>query len=233
MQNHVRTAVILAGGEGLRLRPLTNDNPKAMITVAGKPLLHWIIEWLKQNHVSNIVIGVAYKKEKIMDYFKDGKQLGVTIQYSNHTVDGGTAEGFRLAIERFVDDDLFLGMNGDELVDLRISEFVDFHRAQGGIATIAVGPLRSPYGVVEISENDVIGFQEKPILFSYNVSVGIYVLSKEITRYLPEKGDIERRCFPQLAAARKLKAYVHKGFWATINTMKDLEDAEKQLMEKA
>jgi len=213
----------------LRLRPLTTDNPKAMVIVAGKPLLHWIIEWLKQNQIFNVVIGVAYRKEKIIDYFGDGKQFGVRIRYSEHTVEGGTAEGFRLAISRFVDDDIFLGMNGDELVDIPISEFVDFHRSAGGTATIAVGPLRSPYGVVEIKDNDVIGFKEKPILFSHLVSVGTYVFSREIMNYLPERGDIERTCFPELAAARKLKAYVHKGFWATINTIKDLEDVEKQL----
>ena len=216
----------------MRLRPLTDDNPKAMISVAGKPLLHWIIEWLKQNQIFNIVIGVSYKKEKIVDYFEDGRQLGVRIRYSEHTVNGGTGEGFRLAISRFVDDDIFLGMNGDELVDIPVSEFVNFHRSAGGIATIAVGPLRSPYGVVDIQGSDVIGFKEKPIIFSHYVSVGTYVLSREFTRYLPQRGDIERTCFPELAATRKLKAYVHKGFWATINTVKDLEDAEKQLAER-
>ncbi len=229
MHNPVRTAIILAGGEGLRLRPLTNDNPKAMIMVAGKPLLQWIIERLKHDQIFKIVIGVAYKKEKIMDYFKDGKQFGVTIQYSNHTVEGGTGEGFRLAIRRFVDDEMFLGMNGDELVDIRIPKFVNFHRSAGGIATIAVAPLRSPYGVVDIQGNDVIGFKEKPTLFSHYVSVGNYVLSREIIPYLPDKGDIERTCFPELAAAGKLKAYVHKGFWTTINTIKDLKNAEELL----
>ena len=216
----------------MRLRPLTNENPKSMIIVAGKPLLQWVIEWLKQNQIFNIVIGVAYRKEKIIDYFEDGKKFGVTIRYSNHTVEGGTGEGFRLAIKSFVDDDIFLGMNGDELVDIPVSEFVEFHRSAGGIATIAVGPLRSPYGVVDIQDNDVVDFKEKPILFSHHVSVGTYVLSREIVHYLPERGDIERTCFPQLAAARKLKAYVHKGFWATINTVKDLEDVEKQLAGK-
>jgi NDP-sugar pyrophosphorylase family protein len=200
-----------------------------MIIVAGKPLLAWVIEWLKQNQIFNMIIGVAYRKEKIMDYFDDGKQLGVRIRYSNHTVEGGTGEGFRLAISRFVDDQVFLGMNGDELVDIRVSDFADFHRSAGGIATIAVGPLRCPYGVVDIRGKDVVGFQEKPVLFAHNVSVGAYIFSREILDYLPDRGAIERTCFPQLAAARKLKAYVHKGFWATINTIKDLDDAEKQL----
>ena len=228
-QNEVRTAVILAGGEGLRLRPLTVDSPKAMIPVAGKPLLQWIIEWVKRNKIRNVVVGVAYKKEKVMDYFKDGAQMGVTIKYSNHTVEGGTGEGFRLAIERHVDDDVFLAMNGDELVDLNVSDFVAFHISQGGIATIALGPLRSPYGVAELDGSDIVGFLEKPILWTHRVSVGTYVFSRDILNYLPEKGDVERAVFPRLASMGRLKAYIHNGFWATINTLKDLEDVEKQL----
>lgn len=223
------TAVVLAGGQGLRLRPLTNDAPKAMVIAAGKPLLQWIIEWLKRNGVHNIVIGVAYKREKVMDYFGDGKRFGVSIEYSAHTVEGGTSEGFRRAIERHVNDEVFLAMNGDELVDLSASDFVEFHSLNKGIATIAVGPLRSPYGVVRLEGNDVIGFDEKPILRSHYVSMGTYVFSRQILEYLPETGDIERTAFPVLSSMRKLKAYVHDGFWATVNTMKDLEDIEHQL----
>jgi len=230
--NRIKTAVILAGGEGLRLRPLTNDSPKAMTVAAGKPLLQWVLEWLRQNLVQNIVIGVAYKKGKIIDYFGDGKRFGVTINYSSHTVEGGTAEGFRLAIERYVDDDVFVAMNGDELVDLVVSDFARHHFSNGGIATIAVGPLRSPYGVVELEGKDVVGFQEKPIIRSHYVSVGTYIFSREIVEYLPEKGDIERTTFPKLASMRKLKAYVHDGFWATVNTLKDLEDVEYELKRK-
>jgi len=228
-QDKVKTAVVLAGGEGLRLRPFTNDTPKAMILANGKPLLQWILEWLRDNGVDNIVIGVAYKKEKVMEYFQDGTRFGVTIRYSNHTVEGGTAEGFRLAIERYVDEDVFLAMNGDELVDLNVNDFAAYHRSNGGIATIAVGPLRSPYGVVELDGKDVIGFQEKPILRSHYVSIGTYVFSRKIVDYLPDTGDVERTAFPKLASLRKLRAYVHDGFWATVNTIKDLEDVENQL----
>ena len=228
-QNKVKTAVILAGGEGLRLRPLTADSPKAMIPVAGKPLLQWVLEWLKRNDVRNLVIGVAYKKEKIMDYFRDGRQMGLTIKYSNHTVEGGTGEGFRLAIERHVDDDVFLAMNGDELVDLNVHDFAAFHYSNDGLATVAVGPLRSPYGVVELDGTDITSFLEKPILRSHYVSVGTYIFSHAVLDYLPEKGDVERVAFPRLASMRKLKAYIHNGFWATVNTHKDFEDVEKQL----
>lgn len=225
----IQTAVVLAGGEGLRLRPITSEIPKAMIPIAGKPLLQWVLEWLKFNSISNIAIGVAYRKEKIMEYFGDGKRFGISIRYSTHTVEGGTAEGFKLAIQRHVEDNTFLAMNGDELVDINVSEFADRHRALGGVGTIAVGPLRSPYGVVEMDGGDIVAFQEKPILRSHFVSVGAYIFSNEILNYLPEKGDVERTAFPKLASEKKLKAYVHNGFWATVNTMKDLQDVENQL----
>ena len=225
----IETAVILAGGEGLRLRPLTNDIPKAMITVAGKPLLQWVIEGLRKHGVQKIVVGVAYKKEKVIDYFGNGKDFGVKIDYSNHTVEGGTSEGFRLAIERHVSDDIFVAMNGDELVTLDLPDFVKCHCSSGGLATVAIGPLRSPYGVVELEGNDIVGFQEKPILRSHFVSIGTYIFSHEVLDYLPDTGDIERTAFPRLVSMRKLKAYTHAGFWATVNTMKDLQDVEDQL----
>lgn len=221
--------MVLAGGQGLRLRPLTDDCPKAMILAAGKPLLEWVLEWLRANGISNIVIGVAYKKEKVMDYFGDGKRFGGTISYSNHTVEGGTSQGFRLAIERHVRDEIFLAMNGDELVDVNVSRLAEFHSANGGIATIAVGPLRSPYGLVELKGTDVIRFQEKPVIRSHHVSIGTYMFSRNILDYLPETGDIERTTFPNLVSMQKLKAYIHEGFWAAVNTVKDLEDVENQL----
>lgn len=229
MGDKVRTAVILAGGAGLRLRPLTDEIPKGMIAVAGKPLLQWILEWLGRSGVSDIVLGVAYKKEKIMDYFEDGNRFGLNIKYSIHTLEGGTSEGFRLAIERDVKDKVFLAMNGDELVDINVAQFEAYHRANGGIATIAVSPLRSPYGVVQLDGRNVVGFQEKPILRSHYVSVGTYAFSRQIVEYLPDRGDVERTVFPRLASMQKMKAYIHEGFWATINTVKDLEDVENQL----
>src|SRR6266705_7161059 len=98
-----KTAVILSGGESLRLRRINHDIPKRLVEVGGRPVLEWVVEWLQQNRVTDLVIGVAYLKEKIMRYFGNGGKFGVDIQYSVHTVEGGTSEGFRLAISRYVD----------------------------------------------------------------------------------------------------------------------------------
>lgn len=185
----IETAVVLAGGLGERLRPFTNDRPKAMVEVAGKPLLFWVLRWLRSNQVRRVVIGVAFRKEKIIDYFGDGHQADLEIKYSTHTVEGGTVEGFRLAIERHVKDETFFAMNGDELTNVRLQELADFHRSQKATATITVSPLRSPFGVIDTDGPDIVAFREKATIDSINVSIGVYVFQHEILDYLPDRPD--------------------------------------------
>jgi len=112
--------VVLAGGPGIRLKPLTDRVPKALVELAGKPIIQWVIEWLRLNGVDNIILGVAHLKEEIIKYLGDGSNLGVNITYSTHTVEGGTGEGFRLAISRYVSDGVFFALNGDQITDLRL-----------------------------------------------------------------------------------------------------------------
>jgi len=225
----VDTAVILAGGPGLRLRPLTDDRPKAMIKVAGRPMLEWALLGLRKNGIREVIIGIAYKGERIMEHFQNGRNLGLNIQYSTHTVEGGTGEGFRLAIERYVRNKTFFGMNGDELTDVRFQDLLRFHCEHGGTATIAVSPLRSPFGVVDIRGSDVLAFREKPMIDSVRVSIGVYVFERDILDYLPKRGEIEKTAFPRLAQDGKLKAFEHNGFWMTVNTMKDLTEVEQEI----
>jgi len=219
--------VILAGGEGVRLRPLTYDMPKSMIPLAGKPIIHWITEWLIRNGISRLVIGVAYKKEMIIQYL-ESLTLPVEFTFNEHTVQGGTGEGFRLAIERHVDDQTFLAMNGDEITNLSVSDFANFHNQNRGIATIAVAPLKSPFGVVEINDNTIVTFKEKSTLDAY-VSTGVYIFDRRILPFLPSSGNVEDETFPKLARDGQLKAYKHLGFWGTVNTLKDLHEVEEEL----
>jgi NDP-sugar pyrophosphorylase family protein len=223
-------ALILAGGEALRLRPYTEDIPKAMIKVVDKPLIHWIIDWLKSNNITKIDIGVDYRKEILMDYLKDGKHLGIEIRYNDHHGAEGTGDAFRQAIENLeINDTDFIAMNGDELTDLPIKSFYNFHREHKPIVSLVTSQAQMPYGVVEAEpDGKIITFKEKPIVDNY-VNIGIYIFNKEIKNYLPEKGNIESTTFPKLAEIGKIYSFRYHGFWRTINTIKDLQITEKRL----
>ena len=222
--------MVLAGGPGTRLRPLTDEIPKGMIPICGKPLLEWIIEWLRDNGVECIVLGVAYLKEKIIEYFGNGEKFGVNIKYSIHSVDGGTDEGFRLAISRYIHADVFFAMNGDQLTNLNLGDVAEFHLKHNSTATMVVTKPRCPYGHIRIDgKRNAIGFIEKPSCLHASCNAGIYVFNREILDYLPDKGNIEETAFPILAKKHLLKTYPLKGFFTTVNTHKDLAIAEQEL----
>lgn len=227
MELQVRTAVVLVGGAGLRMRPLTEDLPKCMVPLHGKPLIYWTLTWLRENGFEHVVLGVSYRKETVIEYVKE-TPLDVKVDFSEHSQEGETGEGFRLAIERHVDDENFLAMNGDELTNLNLKRFVDFHLNHQAVATIAVSPMHSPFAVVEVDGDDILKFREKPLLEDKLVSAGIYIFNKSISTFLPMTGAIEKTAFPKLAAKRQLKAYrmEPEERWITINSIKDLSVAE-------
>jgi mannose-1-phosphate guanylyltransferase len=198
--------------------------------IRSKPLLEWVIEWLARNGVRDIVVGVAYEGEKIMHYFGDGGRLGVRIRYSAHTVEGGTAEGFRRAIDRYVADQTFLAMNGDELTSLDVGKLCEVHKASDALATVAVTEFKSPFGIAKLDSNDrVAAFEEKVRIPQMYVSIGVYAFQRQILDYIPKTGDIERTTFPVLSRMNKLQAYRHDGFWMTVNNLKELQEAEENI----
>lgn len=227
----INRALIIAGGRGLRLGEITEDIPKGMLPVLGKPILQWMIEWLERNGVTNIGLGLDYNKEKIMDYFGDGKKFGVNIKYSDHHDAEGTGDAFRIDIENLgIKDDSFFAMNGDELTDLSLRNLVTFHKEHNPIATLVVAPLISPYGVVDIDyEFNIKNFREKPVVDNLFMNTGIYLFTKEIIPYLPKKGNIEQTTFKKLAEEGRLKAFKYFGFYRTIDTIKDLKTTEERL----
>src|SRR5207249_9689175 len=223
-----KTAVILSGGEGLRLRPITHDIPKGLVKVGGKPLLEWVIEWLQQNMVTDLIIGVAYLREKIIHYFGNGGKFGVDIRYSVHRVEGGTSEGFRLAISRYVDSPSCFALNGDQITDLRLGSFHNSYSKDGALASIAVVHPRLPFGLVEISRKGFCeGFVEKPVLRDFLCSMGIYALDQRVLKYMPGRGDVDRTTFPKLAKMNKVKAFNHNGSFIPCNASRSLEDADE------
>jgi len=227
---NLKTAVVLVGGKGIRLRPYTNDIPKCMIEVSGKPLLYWILKWLKNNGIKRVVLGVAYKKNAVEEYVREN-EFDMDVILNDHTGAEGTGDAFRLAIEnQNITDDIFLAMNGDELTDVSLKNLLSFHNQYKPVATLLACPLKSPFGVITTdSFHSITQFHEKPILDNHFVSAGVYIFSKEIKEYLPESGDIERTTFRKLAKLGKIKAFKYFGFWNTINNVKELKEIEENI----
>ncbi|MCS7141628.1 MAG: nucleotidyltransferase family protein [Candidatus Nitrosocaldus sp.] len=222
-------AVILAGGYGKRLRPLTDDRPKPMVEILGKPIIAWQIEWLKMNGVDELALCVGYMKEVIMDYLGDGRRYSVSIEYVVEGEPLGTGGAVKNAERLLKDEERFIVVNGDVLTDLNIGKMLP--TTASGKSSIAVVPLPSPYGIVEVGDDSrITGFREKPRLDGFWINAGVYCLSSSVFRYLPEKGSIEYDTFPQLASNGVLYAVKYRdAYWRSIDTHKDVEEASKEL----
>ncbi|MDE1854715.1 MAG: nucleotidyltransferase family protein [Candidatus Micrarchaeota archaeon] len=226
----LKTAVIIAGGEGSRLAPLTVDRPKTLVEVNGKPILYWVLRWLKKGGIKNVVIGVAYKKDKIFDYMNANQNFGFNVKFSEHTLEGGTAQAFKLAITRHVKDDDFLAMNADELTNLDISKLYQTHREkEGTVATLSLAPFYSKFSVVTFDEDKTAtGFTYGARVKDVFVSDGIYIFSSKILDYLPDTGSIETAVFHKLAGTGKIRVHqmADGEEWYSINTIKELKEVE-------
>ena len=223
-------AIVLAGGLGKRLRPLTDTTPKPMIPIAGKPVLLWQIEWLKRHGVDSFVLCVGYLRERITEFFGDGAKFGVRIDYVFEDQPLGTGGALRNAAAHFPQNGLFFAFNGDVISDIPLSVVrrrCEEGAAQGALGAIALAPLPSPYGVVETDDDGFIkSFTEKPRLPDYWINAGVYCLHAAIADHLPETGSIEREVFPKLAAEGKLVASKHPDcYWQSIDSPKDVEEA--------
>lgn len=225
-------AAILAGGFGKRLRPYTEDAPKPMIPVAGKPLLEYQIAWLKKHGFEEIVLLVGYKKEKIIEYFGSGSRFGVKITYIVEDEPLGTGGAVKNAEHILLKESVFLVLNGDILTNLNPLQLLSKLEAGRYMGVIATIPLPSPYGILELEGDNVKGFVEKPLIKDYWINAGIYALKPEALRYFPDKGDLEKTAFPAMAREGLLGAVRYTNvFWKAVDTYKDLEEASKFIEE--
>ncbi len=226
----MRHAVILAGGQGERLRPLTEDRPKAMIELLGNPIMAYQLQWLRSHGISRLVVACGYRHEIIQDYFGDGSKWRINIEYEIEEQPLGRGGALKAAMKRLADvDGPVLAINGDLITNLPIDELVGFHNSHRCLATLVTVPLRSPYGIVEIADGaSVVGFREKPEL-PFCVNAGIYVLNPEIVDLLPDRGDHETTTFPRMAREGGLKAYRSNAFWRTVDTAKDVTELRGEL----
>lgn len=228
-------AVILAGGIGTRMRPLTYVVPKSMLPLGGKPLLELTIQYLKEYGINEVIICVAYLKKQIMDYFKNGKSFGVKIKYAQADKPLGTAGQLKTA-EKFIKN-TFLAMNGDIITSLNLKNLINCHKRKRGIGTISIKnyEVKIPYGhITSDSRSSIRKFEEKPTL-NISANAGIYILEPEIFKLIPKNKDVslETEVFPRLIReGKQLCSYYEEAYWADVGTLRDFERVDKELLSK-
>jgi NDP-sugar pyrophosphorylase family protein len=223
-------ALILAGGKGERLRPLTSDRPKPMILLAGRPILEYQLEWLRGQGVTDVVLLCGYLGEVVSSHFGDGSGWGLRIAYSLEAEPLGRGGAFKKGFQLVPPDVPFvIGTNGDNITEQPLAPLIRRHRRTGAVATVMLTPMVSPFGIARLGRGSRIrGFDEKPRL-PYWINTGFYVLSRQFFEELPDRGDHENTLFPRLAECGKLYGYRSRAYWKAIDTLKDLSEAEAYL----
>lgn len=225
----MRQAVILAGGQAFRMRPYTEGRPKAMVEIAGKPIIEHQLGWLSKNGVEQVVVSAGPLAKVIQDHVKDGSRFGLRVDYAVEDQPLGRGGGLRFAAQRLADRKArWFGLNGDVITYFPLDELESHHQKLGVLATIALAPYESNWGVAELDGDLIRGFIEKPKL-DYWINAGIYCMEPEVVDFLPEEGDHEESTFPRLAETSKLGGYRIHGYWRGIDTVKDVQKATAEL----
>lgn len=231
-------AVLMAGGEGTRLRPLTLDLPKPLAPIANKPVMHHIVDLLRSHGITDVIATIHYKGAAIESYFGDGSAFGVRMRYVREESPLGTAGAVGLARE-YLKNDAFLIISGDALTDIDISALIERHRRSGAVASIAVRQVSDPreFGVIDADAGGRIRrFIEKPSwseAFSDTVNTGIYVLEPAVLDAIPSGTpcDFAKDVFPRmLAEQRPMQAIAVDGYWSDIGTLEQYKIANEDAL---
>ena len=218
-------ALILAGGKAERLGDAAGGRPKPLVPVAGRPLAAYQVARLAEAGVSRVIVACTAGCE--LQFEEELGGLGPELVAVGEREPLGRGGGLRLAASQRQETGAVFALNGDELLGVDLSDLLERHRSRGPAATIVVSKVRSPFGVVDVDGSDIVtGFREAPVLPEW-VSSGVYVLDDECIARLPESGDHEDTTFPELAAEGRLAAYRNTSFWLTVNTPKQLREAEQ------
>ncbi len=229
MSGGVQQAVIMVGGKGTRLRPLTETVPKPMLPVMGVPCLEYVIRSLIDSGVKEIILACGYRSDIISDFIGDGSKFGADISFAYEEEPAGTAGSVKLLQDRL--DETFLVASGDVLADVYIQEMVECHRRGGCAVTMALTRVDNPteFGIVGLDDKgNVERFREKPPpeeVFSDLVNAGIYILDRSVMDRVPEGAmyDFSRDLFPDvLSNGLGIRGHVLQGFWMDIGRPSDL-----------
>jgi mannose-1-phosphate guanylyltransferase/phosphomannomutase len=231
-------AVIMAGGEGTRLRPLTSNAPKPLLPLVNRPMMEHIVDLLKRHGIEEIIVTVAFMASAIRDYFGDGSEFGVKISYATEETPLGTAGSVRNAMEHLTER--FLVISGDVLTDIDLGAIIDFHESKGAMATIALAHVDNPleFGIV-ITQDDgsIERFLEKPTwgqVFSDTINTGIFVLEPQIFDYIEADRpvDFSGEVFPKmLEDGKPLFGAIAEGYWEDVGTLEAYVRAHKDILD--
>ena len=219
-------ALILAGGRGKRLRPLTDKIPKSLIPINKKPLIQYTIKYLKKFGINEIIICSGYKSKQIQNFLKKKKNFGCKIEYSVEKNPLGTAGAIKNAIKN-LSDESFLVINGDIITNIDLKKILKKPN------TIAANELKTKFGTMEIKNNKILKFNEKTDVQNVWMNPGLYHLSTDILKILPRKGNLEAEIFPKLAKNKSLHTVKFKNvLWHSIDSFKDIELSSQEINSK-
>src|SRR5215467_13252788 len=232
-------AVVMAGGEGSRLRPLTVARPKPMVPIVGKPVMEHILHLLKAHGITDVVVTVQYLANNIEDYFGDGSQFGMNIAYSREEVPLGTAGSVKYAEELL--DEPFIVISGDALTDFNLTEIIDYHLEKKAMATLTLAHVSNPleYGVIITNEEGhITQFLEKPSwgeVFSDTINTGVYVLDPKILSYFEKniQYDFSQELFPlMLKQGDPIYGYIaNTGYWCDVGNLSEYMRANADVLQ--
>ncbi len=231
-------AVVMAGGFGTRIQPLTHSRPKPMLPIMNKPMMEHTMMMLKDLGISEFIVLLYFKPEIIQDYFKDGSDFGIKITYVIPDDDYGTAGAVKLA-EEYIGDENFIIISGDLVTDFDFSKLFDFHTSKNAKLSIGLTSVENPlqFGVVIANENNVIEkFLEKPSwgeVFSDTINTGIYIIEPEILKYIPknENFDFAKDLFPFLMGKNiQLMGYSLSGYWRDVGNPESYREVYEDLL---
>ncbi|HET6886142.1 MAG TPA: NDP-sugar synthase, partial [Rubrobacteraceae bacterium] len=237
-------AIIMAGGQGTRLRPLTSDQPKPMIRIVNLPCMEHIVNLLARHGITDVGVTLQFMPEEIQDYFGDGSEWGVNMRYSIEDAPAGTAGSVKMAEQQLdLEGERLLIISGDALTDCDLTEVVRFHEEKDAEVTMVLKSVENPldFGIVITEEDGRISrFLEKPAwgqVFSDTVNTGIYLLEPSVMGEIPDpekegEYDFSKELFPKLLEQdRSLYGFVTDAYWEDIGTLEQYASAQRDVLD--
>ena len=232
----IHKALILAGGEGVKMRPFTYELPKTMLPVKGRPILEHILDLLRSHDIRELFVALpsGSQGDKVKDHFGDGSKFGVKINYIIESRKMGTGGSLKNAISQ-IGTDPFILIYSDVLAELDLGDLIEFHLEASPVLTVALTSVEDPtdYGVVRLHGDNIVEYKEKPrksLSMSHLVSAGVYIVDHKILDFIPDKSvsSLEEDIVPKLIKNKKIKGYLFEGQWFDVGTPEIYQRAIKE-----